>query len=1013
MKQKLLLFFSLCLLLTLPVLAQNKTIKGTVTDATSNLPLAGVSVVAEGTTVGTTTNESGQFTLQVATSVKKLTITFVNYRTTTVDITEDNLSIRLTAEVKGMDEVVVVGYGTQKKKDLTGSVSTIGAKDVGGRQTVQVSEALQGSISGVSVTRSSGAPGSGASIRIRGITTTGENSPLILVDGVPVNSIDNVNPNDVESISVLKDAASAAIYGSRGAAGVVLVTTKRAKNGQSSLEYNYEYAVQTPTSLPSFVGVQDYMRYFNEQSVNDGASSGPYPQAFINSYLDSNKVSPDRFPNTDWQRATMKYRFAPRERHDLVFTMGTGKLKTKASLGYQNAGAFYDNFNYNRYLVRLNNDLQINDRISVNLDIAYRRTTTKSTVSTPGFGSPVYEGRVLPPIYDDYYSDGRYAPGKDGRNPLAQIYEGGFGKSTQSQLLGRLAINVKPIKDLTLTALISPSFDFDKNKTFAKQIRFTDINDPSRVIFTNLRSTTFLNEGRTENLIMNGQFLANYRKEIGKYHSIEALAGYEENYNYFESISASRDGFPLTTFPYLSVGSQEFRDNSGNASESALRSFFGRVNYSFNDRYFVQGNIRYDKSSRFGKNYRDAMFPSVSAGWVLSEETFLKDVKWLSFLKLRASYGEAGNERIGNYPYQASLAASTALFYQGTAVVPLTGYAQTDFAIEDISWETTSTTDVGVDMTLLNSRLTVTADYFVRRTRDILLISDIPNYVGFNDPYDNLGTIGAKGWELEIGWRDHFGKLNYSVAANLSDAKTEVITISNPGSLGSIVNLKGYEFNSWYGYRSGGIFQNAAEVAASPIFPNTKPGDMKYNDLNKDGSISSDKDREVLGGSLPRYIYGGNIRLDYQNFDFGLVFQGVGKKLSLLPSESIQPFAEAFGNMPSAMVGRLWSVNNSAEQNKAATFPRLSRTSNGNNYLVSDHWLVNGAYFRVKNITLGYNMKQALLKRAAIQSIRFYAAVNDLFSIHHFPKYIGADPEAANLGYPIVTTIMGGITVKF
>lgn len=1021
MKKSLLLSLVLIFIFTTSVLAQNKTISGTVLDSATQQPLAGASITATGTSVGTTANSEGKFTLQVPQDVATLTVSQVNHESKVVTIgTETNLVIYLAGETKGLEEVVVIGYGTQKKKDITGAVSTISAKDVGGRQTLQISEALQGSIAGVSVTRNNGAPGAGATIRIRGITTgpNADNNPLILVDGVPVSSIDNVNPNDVETLTVLKDAASAAIYGSRGAAGVVLITTKRGKNGQSSVEYTYEYGVQKPTSLPEFVGVQDYMRYFNERAVNDGGAA-PYRDTYIDTYLDSNRVSPDRFPNTDWQNATLQRLTAPRQRHDLVFSIGTGKLKTKASVGYQKADAFYDNRNYERWLFRLNNDLQISEKLSANFDIAYKRTESQDIVTTVGFGNPIYEGRVLPPIYDDYYSDGRYAPGKDGRNPVAQIYDGGFYATNFNQIMGRLSVNFKPIKDLTITALISPTLDFDREKTFAKQINFTRLENPSSVLNTNFRNGNFVNETRSEDVMINGQFLINYDKNFADKHSVNVLAGYEENYGYFGNLGASRDRL-LLDFPYL-TGSEQLMRNSSGAQEFSLRSVFGRLSYNFNEKYYLQANLRYDQSSRFGKQYRSARFPSVSAGWVLTQEDFMKDISWLSFLKIRGSLGEVGNERLlrGNvpdyYPYQAVLNPSfpSPIFYQGNTAIPLSGYAQVVYAVDDVTWETTRTAGLGLDMAFLNNRLNVTADYFKKKTRDILLVSDIPNYVGFADPFDNLGSIEVKGWELEAGWRDHVGKLNYSVAANISDAKSKVIEITNTGALGSQVNLPGSEFNEWYGYKSAGLFQTAEDLAASPKFPASKVGDVKYVDIDGDGQITSLNDRVLLGGSQPRYQYGGNIRLDYSGFDFGLAFQGVGKRLSLVPFEQVQPFAEAFGNMPAALAGRFWSSKNSAEQNLAAQYPRLSALSQGNNYVVSNFWLMSGAYFRMKNITLGYTLRQPVLEKAGVKSVRFYVSGNDLFTVDKFPSYIDADPETANLTYPIVRTIIAGATIRF
>ncbi|HEU4608062.1 MAG TPA: SusC/RagA family TonB-linked outer membrane protein, partial [Chitinophagaceae bacterium] len=408
------------------------------------------------TNIATATDNSGRFSLQVPVPTKTILVSMVNYQQQSVNVNGDGpFMITLGTSAKGMEEVVVVGYGTQKKKDLTGAVSTIGAKEVGGRQTVQISEALQGSIAGVSVTRSSAAPGAGANILIRGITTIGTNSPLVIVDGVPVSSIDLVNPNDVDNLTVLKDAASAAIYGSRGAAGVILITTKRGKAGQNSLDYNYEYGIQQPTALPKYVGVQDYYRLFNERRINDGGGQF-YTDDFINSYLDSNRVNPDGFPNEDWQDLLFTNRHPARQRHDLVFTSGTEKLRTKASLGYQEVGAFYDNYTYKRYQFRVNNDLQINRKLSANLDLFYRRTD-----GTTPTNNPINEGRVMPPFYDAFYEDGRYAPGKDGRNPMAQMREGGFSNTRYNQFSGRVGLQFKPVTGLTLSAMVAPVFDWN------------------------------------------------------------------------------------------------------------------------------------------------------------------------------------------------------------------------------------------------------------------------------------------------------------------------------------------------------------------------------------------------------------------------------------------------------------------------------------------------------------------------------------------------------------------------
>lgn len=1004
-------FLFLLMLVSSTLLAQNKTVTGKVRDAAGNMAIPGATIIVRGTRFGTTTDNAGQFRLPVPSNATEIEVSFINYKTQVVPIGASPLEINLVRDIKGLDEVIVVGYGTQKKRDITGAISTIGAKDVGGRQTVQISEALQGSMPGVSVTRNNGGPGASSNILIRGITTLNNNSPLIIVDGVPVSNIDNVNPNDVENISVLKDGASAAIYGSRAAAGVVLVTTKRGKKGQSTLDYTYEYGVQKPTALPKYVGIQDYMRYFNEQLANDGTAP-LYAPSFIDSYLDSNRVNPDKFPNTDWQRTVMK-ESAPRYRHDLVFTAGTDKLKTKASFGYQKADALYDNYDYTRYQFRVNNDLEISSKLSGSLDVSYKRTDQ----NIPTY-NPITDIRIYPAYYDDRYDDGRYAPGKDGFNPLAQVREGGFNQTKFNQFMGRISLVLKPVEGLSLMAVVAPTFDMDKTKIFSKQIKYTDKADPSRVINQNQANTT-LEERRSETFQINGQLLASYTKSFHEVHNLDVLAGYEENYGSYEYLMASRDGFALNDFPYLSAGSLLLRNNGSDAYQYALHSTFGRLRYGYKNKYSIQGTLRYDQSSRFAPEYRGAVFPTVSAAWTISEEKFLRGISWLNFLKIRGSWAKAGNERLqdinGNpsyYPYQASIPFTTALFYQNGNVLPLNGGNQQVYAVNDITWETTRSVDVGFDAVLLDNRLSLAADYFDKKTYNILLQLDIPNYLGFDNPYQNAGILNAKGWELEVGWKDHIGKLQYSISANLSDTRTRILDLKGTQFLGDQANIEGGEFNEWFGYKTAGLFQTKEDLANSPkISTNTKVGDVKYVDVNGDHQITPLGDKVLLGGSLPRYLYGGNIRLDYSNFDFSIVVQGVGKKLSRMPSDIIQPFAQAFGNFPEELAGHFWSANNSSEQNMAAKYPRLSRNSVTNNYLLSDLYLVNGAYFRVKNITLGYTLKWPQIQKIGMKSCRFYIAANDLFSIHHFPKYW--DPEVGSNTYPIVQTFMVGATARF
>jgi len=1010
MNLKLLLFVT-CQLFFFVSEAQQKEIKGKVIDGQTHVAMAGVNVSIQGTNIQTATDASGSFVIATSQEKPKLNFSFVGYENQQIIYQGQPLEVALMASNRDLDEVVVVGYGTQRKKDLTGAIKSIGAEDIEGRRTVQISESLQGSIGGVSVTRTSGAPGGSSNILIRGITTIGTNSPLIIVDGSPVNNIDHINPMDVENLTVLKDAASAAIYGSRGAAGVILITTKRAKAGQQSLEYGYELGLQQAIALPKYVGIQDYMRYFNEQLVNDGGAA-LYAQDHIDNYLVNNAADPDQFPNTDWQKVVMTNKNPMINRHELVFTSGNDRLLTKASLGYTKQDAFYDNYDYERLLTRVNNDLKISDKFALKLDLGYKRTNTNEVPY-----SVISQSRTFPAYYDDYYQDGRYAPGKDGDNPLAEINVGGTKRSELNQLSARVALNYKPVKGLTLTAQIAPILDFDKVKDYTKKIEYTDLKDPSRIIAQN-RARTSLSESRPENYSINTQLLANFTHSINDAHNFDVLAGFEENYRRYEGLGASRQGFALLGFPYLNVGATDLRDNSGSANESALHSFFGRVQYNYKSRYYLQGNIRADRSSRFADAYRQAVYPSVSGGWVLTEENFLKDSKTVNFLKLRASWGRSGNERLldrngsdSYYPYQAQIDFTNALFYQNGKIVPLTGGGQQVYAVEDISWETSQTTDMGVDMAFLDSRLSVSADYYHKKTYDILLPLDIPLYLGYDKPNQNAGELGVKGWEVELGWSDKIGELKYSAAFNISDAKSKISNLKGTEFLGDQIIRQGSEYNEWFGYKYDGIFQTAEELVGAPVMNvNTKEGDLRYVDINQDGKITPD-DKVLLGGALPRFQYGGNLRLDYRNVDFGVVFQGVGKKLSRLNSEVIQPFAQAFGNMPEELVGKYWSNSNTAEQNLQAIYPRLSRVSNSNNYALSDHWLIDGAYFRIKNLTLGYTIKNTMMDKVGIKSLRIHAAVNDLLSKSKFPKYL--DPEAANYAYPITRTFLFGASVRF
>ena len=988
------------------------SISGKITDENGE-GLPGATILEKGTTNGTTTSIDGSYQLTCAENAV-LIISFVGYQTQEVTVSNRSvIDVQLSEDAEQLEEVVVIGYGEVKKSDLTGSVAAIDGKELAERQTVRLSQALQGSVPGLMVTRSGSAANNSATIRIRGITTISDSSPLIIVDGIPTASIDWINPDDVENISVLKDAASASIYGSRAASGVILITTKRAKNGQLNLDYNVEYGIETPTRLAQYADAVTYMKVLNERNWNDtgnlpGNEFPVYSENIINNYQTLHAQEPDRYPNENWQDLILNDH-STRQNHRIGLTAGNQNLKTNISLDYSLNNALYDGRKYNRLTLRANNDLTINEAISVSLDL----NGISSLTSSPGRNfSP--EGFGVGPVYAAMWSDGRVGEGKSGENTYALAKFGGFTDTKANTFGGRLAINVKPVEGLKLTGVVSPQLYGDQTKSFRKQIPYTSYNDPNFVAgYITGATQTNLSEyrGGFNNLTIQG--LINYTKDFGR-HNINLLGGFE-NYTYSnESLSASRQNFNLTSFPYLDLGNENYQYNSGSAYEYAYRSFFGRVMYDYDGRYLLQANLRYDASSRFADDYRWGSFPSFSAGWVISEESFMKGVSPISFLKLRASWGRLVNERIGSYyPYQSSIGFDNTIIYQGGQVVSAQSAAVLQYAIRDISWETTESFDIGLDASFFEGRLKLTGDYYKKTTKDMLLNLEVPNFIGLENPSQNTGEMYTTGWDLQLGWTDDVGELSYSVSFNISDYKSIMGDLGGTEFLGDKVKYQGSEFDEWYGYVSEGIFQTQDDVDNSAkLISNTKPGDIKYKDISgpdgePDGVISSEYDRVLLGGSLPRYLYGGNINLKYKNFDFTIIVQGVGKQTSKMTNSMVLPFINQYIEVPQNIVGKYWSHYNTEAQNLEAQYPRVATTTS--NYSASDFWLFDGSYFRMKNITLGYAIPKNISELVGIKSLRVYGSVSDLFSIDQYPE--GWDPEASS--YWITTSYILGAKITF
>ncbi|QLC64785.1 TonB-dependent receptor [Flavobacterium sp. LPB0248] len=986
--------------------SQQTSVSGAVLDQ-NKLPIAGASVLVKGTNKGTMTDFDGKFSINLAQGERIIEISSLGFVKQEFKVTSNaEIKVTLKEDVSKLNEVVVVGYGTQKVKDITGSVAVLDGSAIESKKTVQVSTALQGSIPGVSVSRSSGRPGSSATILIRGITSLGDSSPLVLIDGVP-GGIDDVNADDIQSMSVLKDAAAAAIYGSRAAAGVILITTKRAKDGKATLSYSVDSGFQIIGKLPQFADAKTYMSYYNQMRINDGQTP-TYTQDYIDNYYANNALNPDAYPNTNWNKSFFN-ESALQTRHNLSMSVGSEKLKSNASVNWIEQASLTPNNNYKRLNLRLNNNYSFSDKVSAIFDVNYKRSMKRSPSQSTDDILGVYR---IAPIWDDYYQDGRYAPGRNGENPLGFANEGGNLDGVYNVLGARMGLEFEPIKRLKLRAIIAPTLGFDRETNFRKVIEYTDVSDPTQVIFRAGGTVNTLREKSVNDETLNIQATANYDFTF-KENKFEFLAGFEDNRERTEELILGRDGYLFPDYTLINSGSQAIQTTSGSASETALRSYFGRIAYNFKDKYHLQVNGRYDGSSRFAADYRWGFFPSIAAGWTVSEEPFAKKILGDNYLKIRGSWGKLGNQKISynSYPYVSSVTLGNSLFYDNGVIKSLaTGDVRT-LNIEDLSWETTESYNLGIDLKLFRDRLGITGEAYKKNTYDLLRSIPILSYIGLSPSPQNVAEIETYGWELGLRWRDKVGEFKYHIDANVSDSKTKVVDLKGTKSLGDKALLEGQEYEVYYGYKSlGFLTQNDLDNKVALVNGTERPGDMRYEDISgpmgvPDGKITGD-DRVPLKSSTPHYVYGGNIGFDYKNFDFNASFQGVGKQTRYYSSFMVRPFLYSTGNVPLDVVGNTWTP-----ENPNAKYPRLTDKNGEINYRLSDYWLRTASYFRISNITIGYTLPKEVIKSIGLSSIRIYATGTDVLLLTKFPK--GFDPEINVVESPISSTYLLGLDVKF
>lgn len=989
---------------------QRKGITGIVTGSGGE-PLPGVTVIIKGTSQGTITDTDGRYTVTGISQGQVLQFSFVGMETREVTVDDQSvININLRESTIGLEEVVAIGYGTMKKSDLTGSVSSLGGDKLRMKSTPQLSSQMQGQMAGVQITRSNGDPSAGATIRVRGITTMSTNDPLVIVDGIP-GTLTDIAPEDVKDIQVLKDAASAAIYGSRAAAGVILITTKRAQNNEFHLSYNGEYGIDAPTAKPKFANAVQWMGGLNELAFNDGASSpySLYSEDLINNYAQLRADDPDRYADTDFMDLGLKSS-TNHQRHSLSLSGGTDKLKTNFSFNYYDSEALIDTKNYERFNIRTNNDYTINNWIHANVDL----NLLYSNANEPHLS--IGELMERAPIYNAYWSDGRFADGKDGDNPIAQRELSGSMKKQNYRVGGKLQLDLTPLKGLTLTAIVAPQYSFYKGKDHKKRYEVYRITgDPIPGVGY---SSTSLSETRNDNHSLTKQFYANYKLQL-KRHSIGLMTGYEDYSYKWEEEGASRTNYSLVNFPYLNLGPDDNQFNSGTAGHNAYRSFFGRITYSWADRYMLQANIRSDGSSRFADGHRWGTFPSVSAGWVISEEPwFNKSI--VDFLKLRGSIGQLGNERIGSeFPYQAKLSFGTGFIPNastGVSDIVQTAY-QTDYAFNDLTWETTTTYGIGADITLLKNSLRASVDYYYKKTTDMLMEVGFPSYFGYNAPQNNAADMHTKGWDFELSWNDQINDFHYGVSFNLFDYRSRMGYMADRQKIddNSRITEEGSYFNEWYGYKSMGIILNEEAMLDEngnniPVLTNNdKAGNIRYQDIDGDGKITASNDRVRLGNSLPEMQYGGSLWAEWKGIDFNLSFQGIGHQLAYW-SWPGTPFNYQAYASPLNLIESHWSPTATDEENAKVKYPKLT-TNSANIYAKSDFYLSNGAYMRIKNITLGYTLPSQITKKLSVNKLRVYFSANDLPAFSKYPE--GYDPEWDRSGDLLLSSYIFGLNVSF
>ncbi len=1018
MKSK--LFLIAFMLISSFCFAQSIQVSGTVNEAATGLPMPGVNVTVKDAAVNTVTDIDGKFILSVP-SGSTLVFSFIGFNNAEkVATSSESITISLTENTKTLDEVVVIGYGSQKRREVTGAVGVVNSETIKDLKPVKIEQALQGTVTGVNVTTQSGAPGAGLDIRIRGISSNGDSAPLVLIDGY-IGSLSDLNYNDVESITVLKDA-QAAIYGTAGGNGVVLVTTKKGKkNTKLSFSYNSYIGMQETTRKLPVLNATEYALLLNESYANGGQ---PLP-----------------FPNvselgvgTNWQDQVFDGG-VPIISHDIAATGGGDKVTYSISASNLDQDGIIggDKSHYDRNTFRIGMTADILENLKLNTNVIYT-DINRQAFNENVLGSVLFNAINTPAIYSPYDENGDFTVlptgsadvpgsnlGNEIINPLAQIANT-FNDYDLRKFNGTFGLDYEVIPNLTATARVGFNTSNSNGRTFNKEISY------GGKVFDNVRSSVDQNSINDNEYTFDA--FVNYKKSFNEAHNFKAMLGTTVYKTFGEGLYATGFDVPNNSWEFadisLTTGYSEAKTASSYKYDERRLSYFTRIEYDYKGKYLLSAMLRRDMSTRFGPNNRVAYFPSITGGWVISDESFFKANSTLNFLKLRASYGVLGNDRIGDNRYVGLLNGEATYVLNGNLV---NGFAIGALPNKDLVWEEAQKFDVGLDINMFNNKIDIIADYFIDKKND-LLITDIPvsgilgTYgPGGSNPTANAGSVENKGFELGINYKDQIGEdFSFKIGYNVTFLHNEVTQVNNGtgfidgGNFGlssTATRMEaGQPIGYFYGYQMDGIFQNQEEVAAHPsqtaLGAPAQPGDIRFVDVNGDGEITPD-DRTNIGDPIPDATMGFNLQFNYKGFDF------VGYAFASLGNDMVRNYERTLND-----VNRLnYTLDRWTGEGTSNSVPRVTTSATSNN-VFSSYFVEDASYLRIQNVQLGYTVNPDFTKKAGITKLRLYAGVNNLYT---FTKYKGYDPGASSgqplssgidYGfYPVPRTYLFGLNVNF